>query len=140
MSESFKFCAGCNKELSDSCFDVYKTRSGFLRVRSRCRKCCLAQNALRKKRIGHTTRASYKLIHNYGLKKCQFDMILKSQNNCCVICKRSFEEQQVNVDHCHTTGIIRGLLCSQCNRGLGFFQDSSEILKLAAAYLERKKT
>lgn len=41
-----------------------------------------------------------------------------------------------NVDHCHTTGRIRGLLCNSCNRALGLLKEDSEILRKAARYLD----
>jgi hypothetical protein len=40
------------------------------------------------------------------------------------------------VDHCHKTGIVRGLLCVQCNLAIGQFNDNPEIVKIAAKYLE----
>lgn len=43
----------------------------------------------------------------------------------------------LHVDHCHRTGRIRGLLCAQCNAGLGFFRDRPELMTLAAKYLRR---
>lgn len=46
----------------------------------------------------------------------------------------------LNVDHCHKTGTIRGMLCHNCNRGLGLFQDNPELLRKAADYLEGATT
>jgi hypothetical protein len=45
----------------------------------------------------------------------------------------------LHVDHDHKTGLIRGLLCTQCNPGIGYFQDSIERLQLAIKYLEKFK-
>lgn len=44
------------------------------------------------------------------------------------------------VDHCHDTGIVRGLLCHNCNRALGLFKDKIEVLKNAIKYLEGATT
>lgn len=54
------------------------------------------------------------------------------QGHKCAICG---DEGKLNVDHDHETNAIRGLLCSPCNRGLGFFRDSRERLLAAVAYL-----
>jgi hypothetical protein len=62
----------------------------------------------------------------------------------CVICQTKFYEQIVKerkpkrpvVDHCHSTGVIRGILCSNCNAILGIALDNPEILRRAANYLD----
>lgn len=91
--------------------------------------------------------AYQKLITN-GLLKFSIDdynKILKEQNGCCAICKnpeemiRKGKIQSLAVDHCHETGDIRGLLCTKCNNGLGFFKDSEEYLNFAALYIKQSK-
>jgi hypothetical protein len=71
--------------------------------------------------------------------------MLELQNGVCAICgKEEYSKDRIGnikqlcVDHDHTTGKIRGLLCNNCNRGLGFFQDSSEYLKSAIAFLNKE--
>ena len=76
-----------------------------------------------------------------------YDM-LKKQNNLCAICKNPETRKsrsagkicQLAIDHCHTTGKIRSLLCHYCNVGLGSFKDNIEFLKSAIAYLENHNT
>ena len=55
----------------------------------------------------------------------------------CAICKSPTPNTKGrwNVDHDHVTGAVRGILCGQCNGGLGFFRDSTEALKSAISYL-----
>jgi len=63
-------------------------------------------------------------------------MMSESQGGICAICKKPPQQnKRLAVDHCHTTGDIRGLLCDLCNRGLGFFQDDIERIAIAIVYL-----
>lgn len=74
--------------------------------------------------------------------RIEFEFLLKKQNGVCAICKNQ-ETRKMNgklmrlsVDHNHTTEQIRGLLCSSCNRGIGFMKESSVFLRDAADYLD----
>lgn len=63
-----------------------------------------------------------------------------AQNGCCALCGDRRPPHGLSglyVDHDHATGRIRALLCSRCNRGLGNFRDNPELMRRAAAYLER---
>jgi hypothetical protein len=68
----------------------------------------------------------------------KYKMILAEQAGVCAICKGT-SARALHVDHCHKTGIIRGLLCHSCNLSLGRMGDSPERLRAAATYLERSK-
>jgi hypothetical protein len=63
--------------------------------------------------------------------------LLVEQNSVCAICGRVDADKRLAVDHCHATGTVRGLLCQNCNQGLGKFRDRPEDLRAAAAYLLR---
>lgn len=68
-----------------------------------------------------------------------YEETLKSQGGVCAICKTSTEEtegRRLAVDHCHETGRVRGVLCTNCNKILGHAKDSTKVLLAAAAYLE----
>lgn len=80
----------------------------------------------------------YMLKARYGLQKGDYEKMLESQNYSCAICKRDSREMtyHLHVDHCHTTGKVRGLLCSPCNVFLGYSNDSTELFKNAVLYLE----
>ena len=69
----------------------------------------------------------------YGMTLADYERMLKRQGSVCAICKRA--GVPLCVDHCHTTGEIRGLLCHRCNLALGCSCDDPEILLAAAAYL-----
>jgi hypothetical protein len=80
-------------------------------------------------------RRSYDLKKKYGLSLEQFENMLNAQGGVCAICRK--KTVRMAVDHCHKTGKIRGILCIQCNPGLGKFFDSPDLCRRAAEYLER---
>jgi hypothetical protein len=73
-------------------------------------------------------------IRQYGLTPNQIEVRIIEQNGQCAICKNLFIKTP-HVDHNHKTGKVRGLLCGQCNTGIGHLQDSPKICFLAAEYL-----
>jgi hypothetical protein len=72
----------------------------------------------------------------YGLEPEDKKTLIEKQNNSCAICGYKFgqKEGDMHIDHCHTTNVVRGLLCNSCNTGLGHFRDSPELLNKAAEY------
>jgi len=77
------------------------------------------------------------LQQKYGITEEIYERIFTKQNGKCAICRCQQRYQRLAVDHDHKTGMVRGLLCVQCNRGLGRFFDSPARLIAAAEYLER---
>jgi len=75
----------------------------------------------------------------YGISPEEFDELVALQEGQCAICRGDEPGGKGNwhVDHDHETGRIRGLLCGDCNLGLGKFRDRPDLLELAAAYLRR---
>ncbi len=73
----------------------------------------------------------------YGLTKVEFDNMVLKQKGRCLICNRVPEWRSLHVDHDHTTGKVRGLLCRDCNLGLGNFHDNIVLLQIAIRYLEQ---
>ena len=65
----------------------------------------------------------------------EHDALLKKQRNHCGICRKKFRKTP-HIDHSHKTGRNRGLLCDDCNLGLGRFKDSVRILRNAIKYLK----
>jgi hypothetical protein len=65
----------------------------------------------------------------------QYEELLKKQNNKCLICGEESKGRKLAVDHCHETGEVRGLLCGNCNQGLGLFKDDPELMQKAAEYV-----
>lgn len=66
----------------------------------------------------------------------EYDQLREAQGNLCAICHRP-QAFALGVDHDHATGRIRGLLCRNCNQGLGYFADDPERLLRAISYLNR---
>lgn len=84
------------------------------------------------------------LRNSYGISRQDYDAMAASQGNCCKVCD-SEPSWKANggwlvVDHCHSSGKVRGLLCPSCNRGIGQFFDSPTFLRAAADYLEESNT
>lgn len=86
----------------------------------------------------------YKLKTYYGLTPEDRIRMLEECGYKCEICSREVvlpkpgcHASSANIDHCHTSGKVRGILCGHCNKGLGHFSDSMETMKKAITYLEK---
>lgn len=83
---------------------------------------------------------------SYGVGLLEVQALLDIQNDVCAICKEvGFKmhdnvSSPLNVDHCHETGVVRGLLCHNCNRALGLLKDDVDRLRAAISYLEGATT
>lgn len=77
------------------------------------------------------------LQKTYGITLSQYEDTFQRQNGCCAICHRpqSSLKKKLGVDHNHITGKVRGLLCYECNYGLGYFKDNADILIQGAKYI-----
>jgi len=82
-------------------------------------------------------RREHHLTNAYGITLEDYDALLATQGGVCVICHNGTDEP-LHVDHDHTTGKVRGLLCSNCNTGIGLLKDDPVRLRAAADYLEEK--
>jgi hypothetical protein len=80
-----------------------------------------------------------RLQKHYGLSDEDYDTLLAKQGGACAICRRR-PRGRLCVDHCHSTGFVRGLLCRKCNLGLGCLVDDAASLISAFAYLAYRMT
>lgn len=83
-----------------------------------------------------------KLSQKYGMTVAAYDSLLHKQANGCAICGATNFYQgrtRLGVDHDHKTGAVRGLLCHQCNFGIGGLKDSPDLMRRAIAYLEKQE-
>lgn len=82
--------------------------------------------------------AAYHRRYKFGLTPEQYDDMLSAQNFRCAICLTDVPGNRGwCVDHCHVQGHVRGLLCNNCNVGLGHFRDDPAIIANAIAYLNK---
>ena len=97
----------------------------------------MQQRARHRNRASGSTGRSrhYHLKQRYGIGADEFDELVRQQGGVCAIWARPAPE---HVDHDHDTGAVRGILCFNCNGGLGQFRDSIDALHAAAAYLDAR--
>lgn len=102
-----------------------------------CRK-RVAARAYRKKNPKKAALAQWRshLKKKYGISIDDYDALYVRQEGCCAICRGVPAQGRLHIDHDHTTGQVRGLLCRSCNMGLGHFGgEDAAVLQRAAMYL-----
>ncbi len=87
----------------------------------------------KEKEVAYSTKLNR--LKRTGVTEQQYNDKFNEQAGLCAICLGTCTKQ-LAADHCHETGTFRGLLCNNCNRGLGHFKDSMELLTKARKYLE----
>lgn len=132
-----KICTKCalDKPLSDYYFGYYRGSA-----RSECKPCGQAIAKERNNRPEEKIRIRNKrILKQYGLSVEGFDSLVLSQNNSCAICFKNQRDLSLglHIDHCHETKKVRGLLCMDCNTGIGKLKDSIEMLESAKNYLAK---
>ena len=84
-----------------------------------------------------------RLKYAYGITVEEYNSLLVKQEGKCAICDTRSpggRYSRFHVDHCHDSGVIRGLLCNRCNIGIGLFEHDSAVFKKAVSYLESVKS
>lgn len=78
-----------------------------------------------------------RLRREFGITLKEYNDVLEHQKHRCAVCKRSVRDfkNSLAVDHCHTTGLLRGLLCWKCNKLIGVSGDDAKKLENASIYL-----
>lgn len=138
-----KQCQMCNKMKDVEFF--YKSSQTKDGLFSYCKPCKVEANRqsisrqMSSNRENHLRqRKNNHLKTMYGITIEEYDDMLKRQNGVCAICLKpeSQSYRRLAVDHNHTTGKVRALLCYGCNRGIGSFKENPDSLRSAADYLE----
>lgn len=124
-----KRCPKCSQTKEHSEFDKNAARHDGLH--SWCKPC-----RVKSARNNH-------IMFKYGISADEYDSMLDAQDGLCYICRqpekrknRSGKVSMLSIDHNHSTGEIRALLCDDCNNGIARFHESPELLASAIEYLE----
>lgn len=103
-------------------------------------KPCHNRKGRENRKKNHGSRG-YHLKYRYGITQDEFNKIIELQDGLCAICQKSpTGAKPWHVDHDHSTGRVRGILCHSCNTALGNFKDDPEILRKALEYLQTAET
>ena len=133
LPEGLRRCADCTVVKPENEFPPAPNKASGRHTY--CRPCNNARSRESRQRL-YGGSAEYHRRARYGLEAGEFNEILLDQGDLCALCG---EQPAAHVDHCHEKGHVRGILCFNCNGGLGQFRDRVDILKKAIDYLERTR-
>lgn len=127
--EGYRWCGSCKQFRDEDEFGWDTTRNQPKRT---CRPChasrMAAYNAANRKTVNLKRRVSKR-----GISVDDYHALVLAQGGRCAICRR--DDRKLDIDHSHQEGHVRALLCSPCNRALGFFNDDPELIHRAEEYL-----
>lgn len=123
-----KTCTKCGLDRPLTVFPTRKDRGN--RLRSHCKPC---HNVWQTTNRGKQLTRDSTFQRKYGISGADYDRMLREQSGACALCGRS--DERLHVDHSHSTGAVRGLLCANCNMALGLLRDDPEVLIRAAKYV-----
>lgn len=136
-----RVCRCCNQEKPLDCFPKDKRWRGTYKLD--CKDC---YNTKRRLSYNPEQRREDALKHLYGITKEVLNQMYVNQEGCCAICSSPLslevsntKKGKAHIDHCHTTGKVRGLLCTKCNTLLGMAEDNTTTLYAAIQYLDRSQ-
>lgn len=142
-----KQCKRCNAQKSRSKFFPQKgTKDG---LRTICKLCTSAVakiwRAENRERHNELIRVSKLRQRGAAITLAELEEMQQKQKNLCAICRqpetlvRINSKTSLSVDHCHATGVVRGLLCRRCNTGIANFDEGIDRLQAAIRYLRRSE-
>lgn len=128
-----RHCSDCGefKLAVDFSLEKDSRSKGGIAMRSKCKPC-----------HEHIKWKAF-ILRTYGITADQYYELLDEQDGTCALCKSSIVNNEritsnkLFIDHCHSSGKVRGLLCSKCNHGLGLFNDDVSLLQSAIEYLNK---
>ena len=149
ICKGYKWCNGCKLPWPEKNF--VKSRTSTDGLATQCKSCTSSYMKKRyerdKERINakskewrlanpernNRTKYRYKLKSKYGITEEKYKELIQKQNGLCA--NTNCNNLLTDVDHCHKTGIVRGLLCKSCNLTLGFVKDDVDLLQGLINYL-----
>ncbi len=141
-----KRCTKCLETKSIERFSLARQGVKGPVYRSNCKECQAAAARIwlkNNKEQTAVTKRTFNLKKNYNMTPKEYDDMMESQSGVCGICGNAESALHSNgtpyrlsVDHCHTTGEVRGLLCHSCNRAIGLLKDNVDVLRKAIDYLK----
>lgn len=134
-----KMCRACEVKETKEYMKSPKGRETRRRYHQKFRQ-SEAGKAWQKRRYARSKESGKQLRGNlkkFGLTLEDFNRMSEQQNGLCAICRNPpVDYERLSVDHCHTSGKVRALLCARCNSGLGYFYEDTERLEAAINYLK----
>ena len=128
-----KTCATCKQSKPFTEFYTSKTRG----YQSRCIACMKSpEHRARRRQYYKNGGKERHMLRTYGLTAEEYQVMVEKQGGRCPICRT---KGPLVVDHCHSTQKVRGLLCDDCNKGMGILGDSTKRLERAIQYLNQRK-
>ena len=158
-----KQCPKCTRTLGDNHFYIKRYSNGTLGLRAYCKECGKKErdawrknnpkdnerNKVYNRENAHVIRGNKIKVYwpgtNWREASENYKIMRENQNGVCALCSRPERRQHavtgttwdLAIDHCHETGLVRGLLCNSCNRGLGLLGDKVETLEKVLLYLKK---
>lgn len=137
MSNSItNYCNRCktNKDVGS----FHKNKKAKNGLNNWCKQCYKEyQQQYLQRQSSKRSNSSRQLERLYGISIDDYDKMLKKQGGVCMICGSAPGKKRLHVDHDHTTGAVRGLLCHGCNVALGSVREDVSVLHKMIEYLRR---
>ena len=134
-----KTCTSCKVEKPLNAYHYNKL--GKFQKASHCIECKKLWRAANPKVAKNYHRDEHaRKLRTYNISQADYENMVLTQENKCAVCQTSASNTDkgiLDIDHCHSSGVVRGLLCGHCNRGIGLMKDNPDILIKAANYLKR---
>lgn len=128
--------ASKREQINAAAADYREANRAMLAEKSRAYKAANPDVILAHRRLTAEAHADRKRQVKYGLEPGEFDQMLADQQGRCAICRTDTPKGHGwQVDHCHDSGAVRGILCHSCNVGIGHLKDDPTLLEAAVAYL-----